>query len=210
MAEVASGDHGHKSADQMAIIRRQSIQSHALDFESRPHTAYSKMTAKSKASNLSNIYLLTRRCFILTIREPQLFLIRLVVCVVFSLQVSLMFGPEAGIYAGCPSSMIDVRRSPKSIDQEKLALNYNISALFMYLLICLFSGIMPMIMTFPKEFSVVVKEHTNGWYSSLAYYLAKFLIEVPMSFASMIINFELTCTHERGYYELSPLLWNLG
>lgn len=102
--------------------------------------------------------------------------------------MALMVGTEAAQYAGCPltGQSLYHHKSAKSSEDERVAIKDNLATLFMITQFGMFSGIMPVIMTFAKELNAVKKEHRNGWYSSLAYYLSKVIIEVPMCFIGEI------------------------
>jgi len=44
------------------------------------------------------------------------------------------------------------------------------------------ASMMPTVLTFPSEVSILLQERNNGWYSCATYYVAKILAELPLQF----------------------------
>ncbi|KAF2360834.1 ABC transporter-like [Trinorchestia longiramus] len=116
----------------------------------------------SSASFPSSIWLqfrvLLHRTLITIIRNMMLTKLRLGAHVVVALMIGLLYygvGPEA-------SKVMD-----------------NTGCLFFVVLFFTFTSMMPTILTFPLEMSVLVREHLNRWYSLKSYYLAKAIADLP-------------------------------
>ncbi|XP_064470647.1 ATP-binding cassette subfamily G member 4-like isoform X2 [Ornithodoros turicata] len=54
----------------------------------------------------------------------------------------------------------------------------NLSMIFLCCCIVVFQSLMPTVMVFPTEITVLLREHRNCWYSLRMYYLAKYIVEV--------------------------------
>ncbi|XP_001653359.2 ATP-binding cassette sub-family G member 4 [Aedes aegypti] len=56
----------------------------------------------------------------------------------------------------------------------------NSAGLFFFHIFIFFGNSMPCTVTFPSEAKIFVREHLNNWYSLEAYYLAKFVADIPL------------------------------
>lgn len=55
----------------------------------------------------------------------------------------------------------------------------NASCLFFFLIFVFFSNAMPLVMTFPLETAVFIRERMNNWYSLTAYFFSKLVADFP-------------------------------
>jgi ABC-type multidrug transport system ATPase subunit len=82
----------------------------------------------------------------------------------------------------------------------------NVACTSFLLMFIAFIESIPNCLTFSREVHVIIKEKSNGWYSCLAYYLAKTLVEMPFQFLGPLSTLSI-------YYPLtgqSSEYWRFG
>lgn len=86
-------------------------------------------------------------------------------------------------------------------------------AMTMCLISSMFGSAQPVMLNFPYERPMFLREYSTGTYSSLAYFLAKLLVEIPMNFIQVLEAYILTyfLIGMRGNFILIVLAaWGLG
>ena len=127
-----------------------------------------------------HLKLILKRHVKITIREPLLTSMRLLVHVVVGVAVSLLYGSEPGRASGCNS--INQYGTEHLLDQKTMIhTSMNMTLMFFTLFFLTFTSLTPTILTFPSELNVFMKENCNGWYSSAVYFAAITIIDVPMT-----------------------------
>lgn len=101
---------------------------------------------------------LLKRCCLSMLREPLVFHLRFGTNILVGLLMGLLY---------------------YGIGDRGDAVFNNATFVFFSLLFLLFTGMMPVVLIFPLEASVFVREHSNSWYTLKAYFLAKTIADVP-------------------------------
>ncbi|KAI1298170.1 ATP-binding cassette sub-family G member 1 [Halotydeus destructor] len=167
-------------------------------------TIVAKMLTSNKSRFFFHLYLLTIRTLILTVRTPWLNVLRLLSQLLTASVVSILYTRQVGGANGCAIDLQDPRYSlSETIDKlqaEQSLITDNLSMFFFSLMFHVFCNMMQVVMTFPLEMSVMVKERSNGCYSCLTYYLAKSLADFPFTLANCLIYVCIT------YYTTGQLM----
>ncbi|XP_052869580.1 ATP-binding cassette sub-family G member 4-like [Anopheles cruzii] len=101
---------------------------------------------------------LTRRTMLCTLRDLQLTRMRLLAHLSVGILIAVVF--------------YDVGNDGSKVLS-------NASCLFFFLIFVFFANSMPLVMTFPLETAVFVRERMNNWYSLKAYYFSKLVADFP-------------------------------
>ncbi|CAG2174673.1 unnamed protein product, partial [Oppiella nova] len=174
IAEIASGEHGED-----CIIR------------------LATMSQKYKFPLILHTILLIQRASRLLVREPHLSWIRLITSTVVGILLSFVFAhPDLGKVAGCPPRMEGLYSDNptdlfKNAVYEQKRIDENLGSIFFNVVFLQYSGLLPMIMTFPREFNCLIKHYTNGWYSTFTYYISKIITDLPVIFTATFIYLTL-------------------
>ncbi|XP_054157253.1 ATP-binding cassette sub-family G member 1-like [Oppia nitens] len=190
IVEIASGEHGEESITRLATYRKESLNreiniDNNVDGQTVSSHKLSKMSQKYKFPILLHTYLLTKRSFLLLIREPHLSWIRFSMAISSSLLLSLIFSSDVDSAEGCPPRKEKLYSdNPTNIytnyeTQQKL-IESNVGSLFFNTVYLLYNGVLPMLMTFTNEFNCLTKHYTNGWYSTVTYFISKLITDIPV------------------------------
>lgn len=142
-----------------------------------------------KRRELYKTWILWTRCFLLSLRDPTEYLMRIFSCfAIILLNVVLYYDSNVGKADGCSQDnlkhLMEMLQSDYSSNQSfslsdsllegpgSLAI-LNFGFIFFAMLFIAFLSMMPVILTFPVEVGVFYKEYFNGWYSFSSYFLAK-------------------------------------
>ncbi|XP_041778571.1 ATP-binding cassette sub-family G member 4-like [Anopheles merus] len=126
--------------------------------EDQQNSASSASDRQYLTSEWGQFVTLTRRTMLCTFRDLQLTKMRLLAHLFVGLLIAVVF--------------YDVGN-----DGSKML--SNASCLFFFLIFVFFANSMPLVMTFPLETSVFVRERMNNWYSLKAYYFSKLVADFP-------------------------------
>ncbi|CAG2117764.1 unnamed protein product, partial [Medioppia subpectinata] len=194
IAEIASGEHGEDSITRLATHRKESlINGSQTPAATESSHKLSEMSQKYKFPLILHTFLLIGRSLRLVVREPHLSWIRLGASVSTGFFLSFVFAhSDLGRVAGCPPRMEGLYTTRptdlfKNAEYEHKRIEENLGSIFFSAVFLLYSGILPTLMTFPKEFNCLIKHYTNGWYSVFTYYLSKIIVDLPLIFITTFI-----------------------
>ncbi|KAI1301490.1 ATP-binding cassette sub-family G member 4 [Halotydeus destructor] len=134
---------------------------------------------------LDHLRLLTVRSFMMTLRDPWLFWVRLVSVTNLPILLGLIYKTEVGDATGCfPSVSENLTYDEYAEFQDRMRkettqAGANLGLVLYSVLFIMFSGLMPTVITFPLEMAAFVKEKTNNWYTVTNYFMGKSLAEIP-------------------------------
>ncbi|CAJ1393309.1 unnamed protein product [Effrenium voratum] len=92
---------------------------------------------------------------------------------------------------------------------RKRKLEWHFNALVQVALVAMFSACQPVILTFPLERPVFLREYSSGTYSVLPYYLSKMVVEVPLVFVQSLMTLGLCYVVMSLNGNFWALLWTI-
>lgn len=142
-------------------------------------------------SSLKQFRILFRRIFVSTLRDPSLTHMRLASYLSTGVILGLLY--------------YDIGNKSERV------LN-NIGLMFFSLLFISFAALMPVLLTFPMELPIVIREHMNYWYTVDSYFLARTISDIPFQIAyaalySAIIYFMSSQPSEFWRFALFTLIF---
>ena len=98
--------------------------------------------------------------------------------------LAFIYSADVGKASACPPSKImlwqsDINELMDKFQEERFAIQENVSLLFLTMMMCMFGTYSAIILTFPFEMSVFVKEYGNSYYSIFSYYVSKVVADIP-------------------------------
>lgn len=184
IAEIASGLYEQEAVHKL-IQYHKNEQVYDIDDGMNKSSNVIDSSFRPRFPFFYHLYLLTKRNLMILPREPQLSYIKLFTQIINGILVGVLFGSETGRVNGCLPSKNELYMTRpeilyhKYMDQQLQAIKDNLGFIFFVLLFLMYTGMLPTILVFPKEFNAFKKEYTNGWYSVMTYFLAKFISELP-------------------------------
>ncbi|XP_064471473.1 ATP-binding cassette sub-family G member 1-like isoform X2 [Ornithodoros turicata] len=113
-----------------------------------------------RISTFKQFAILARRCFLCLTRNKVSAHLRVVAYMCFTVMLAFLYYDFG--------------------DSATKVMN-NASLLMLCICVALFQSIMPTVLIFPTEMSVLLREHRNCWYSPANYYIARTLVEMPFT-----------------------------
>lgn len=135
-------------------------------------------------------WLLTKREFVSTIRDPTISVLSLLVYLTVPVAMWLVYPPDIGTASSCPRVVRNISMSAVVDDATQSAISgrldelnnaYECTIMF-YLTIYTFLNCATVVssMTFPLSMHILLKETRNGWYEMPAFVWAKTLANFPI------------------------------
>jgi len=95
----------------------------------------------------------------------------------------------------------------RALRQRKLEWHFN--AVVNVALVAMFSACQPVILTFPLERAVFLREHSSGTYTVLPYYFSKMAVEVPLVFVQSLLTLSLCYVVMSLNGDFFAMLWTM-
>ena len=193
--EVASGDFGLQAIDSLAKHYKLVCESQTNINEKCSSVKLSKIVQKtnkhSPVKQLMTTWVLTKRSFLTTIRDPKLYTLRLVsvvatLALLFILYMDNKIGTKDGCLKKPTAEMVKSLANFDLFDPENTSYP-NYGFIFYSVIFMVFLSILPELLAFPIDVSIFMKEHLNGWYSLSSFFWAKNIADIPPNFIFPII-----------------------
>ncbi|XP_054157149.1 ATP-binding cassette sub-family G member 1-like [Oppia nitens] len=217
--EVASGEYAKQSIHLLSHYNKESNKTRFddtyADGDSYTTVLNAILAEKSRKSmpHFKQMTILVRRVFKITYRDPDIVIIRLFTVFPMAFIIGLIFGSSVGQHSGCPPTKLmlwklDVNELFDKFQEDRYGLQENLALMFLVMMMCMFASYTSLVLSFPLEMNVVLKEYTNGYYSVLAYYVSKLFTDLPFCIITSIsmttivyfMTGQLFDTYERLFY----------
>lgn len=193
--EVASGDFGLQAIDSLAKHYKVVCERQTNVHESCSSVKISKVIQKtnkhSAIQQLMTTWVLTKRSFLTTVRDPKLYTLRLVsvvatLALLFVLYIDNKIGTKDGCLKKPTAEMLKSLSNFDLFDPENTSYP-NYGFIFYSVIFMVFLSLLPVLLAFPLDVSIFMKEHLNGWYSLNSFFWAKNIADIPPNFIFPII-----------------------
>ncbi|RWS06662.1 ATP-binding cassette sub-family G member 1-like protein [Dinothrombium tinctorium] len=181
--EIASGEHSADAIAKLVAINESEAQENIAALSSPKN--FEDVLITPTYPFFDHFMYLFHRSFLLIIRNPMLFWLRLASHTFLALFIGWIYGPNVGKAGGCPPDLENgfspegLRAATNASMEQTKSIIDNFSCLFFNMLIILFSAMMPTIISFPLEMLVFVKEKRNNWYGVGSYFFGMMLADTP-------------------------------
>ncbi|RWS10609.1 ABC transporter-like protein 12 [Dinothrombium tinctorium] len=197
--EIASGDYGLDPINKLAIAEcnreidilneeKMLLSCSKFIITSNPtkmkqvRVPISKVIEKLKKQPFPyfrHTWLLLKRTYFSTIRDPKLTWFRISQAIFIGLLMSYLYDYPIGEADGCLPTATNLNNKEAVIVPTLAGTQDNISFIFFITLFTVMASMMPTVLTFPSEVAVLIQERNNGWYSCWVYYWTKVLADSP-------------------------------
>jgi ATP-binding cassette subfamily G (WHITE) protein 1 len=191
--EVASGDYGLETIESLAKHYKSicEYQTRSKDKTIKMSKIVQKTQQHLFVKQVLTTWILTKRCFLITIRDPKLYILRLfsvllTIGLIYLLYLDNKIGKNDGCLKKPNAQMLKSLQNFDIFDPENSTYP-NFGFIFYSVIFIVFLSVLPTLLSFPLEVSVFMKEHFNGWYSLCSFFLAKCIADIPPNFIFPII-----------------------
>ncbi|CAG2176624.1 unnamed protein product, partial [Oppiella nova] len=171
--EVAANEHGMAKLMMLSTLNKID----ALDMDEHDF----RIRIKTQFRTWRTVWLLTLRSMQTTLRDPYMLPLKVSAYIVSAVMIGLMFGSDSGILSSCSSdfNIGDGKDLMKKYQEIAADIMENCSGILFAVMFGWFMSIFPILLIFPSEMNVFLKEYGNGTYSCFAYFMSKVLSDIP-------------------------------
>jgi hypothetical protein len=180
--EIAAGDYGRNAVKKLISEAKTHDIQHLITTDTQ---IFSSTSSQVKHPFWKQMIILLKRSQLIIYRDPFMTFIRVFMTFFIAINLSLIFGKKVGAASGCAPRELELYATPlvelsKKFETELDLILQNVCLLFLGLMIGLMGGLAPVLLNFPKEMHVFMKEYNNGWYSCISYFAAKAISDIPL------------------------------
>ena len=116
---------------------------------------------------------------VLTYRDVWMLPVRVIAHISLALVCVQFFGSDSGYLSGCVDEFKTANNSYfenyKSVIRD---LNENLGVIIYVVMVVWFGSIFCVLLSYPKQMHILLKEYRNGWYSIFSFYLAQVIVDL--------------------------------